>query len=273
MSISVSTIIKGALQRLSRKKKTARFKPISWMQEKRLKHQDNQTSKTISIGNIHLSYKRPYEVLHTYKELFEGEIYNFTAAGSTPLIIDCGANIGLSVLYFKSIYPGATVIAYEPDEANFQLLLENIQLNNLTNVECKQSAVWISNEPISFVSDGTQGSGIATGKSSSNIIQIKAERLADVVKSSKVDFLKIDIEGAEAEVIKDCGPYLKNVENLFVEYHGKTTDTEKLAWLIDVLKMHFQVYIKMAADNLTHPFVDKKTEGDFDVQLNIFCYR
>ena len=272
MAIQVANIINGVLGRTLWKKQRGRFPKISWIKEKRLKHEDDKLLKTIRLDKFKLNYKRPYELLHTYKELFLDEIYNFTATSPAPYIIDCGANIGLSVLYFKNLYPNATLLAFEPDADNYSLLLKNIEANRLSNVECRQSAVWIHNEFISFTSDGTQGSSITT-QPSINTVKIKAERLADIISTRKVDFLKIDIEGAELDVLKDCEPFFANVENLFVEYHGKTNDTEKLNQLIQTVKSHYRVYIKMAADNLDFPFVSKSTAGSFDVQLNIFCFK
>jgi len=272
MAVSVSTILKGLVHRIGKKKKSSRFPSLSWAKEKILKHQDEKAVKQMQFDNLRVAYKRPYELLHTYKELFEDEIYFFKANTNAPLIIDCGANIGLSVLYFKSLYPNAKLIAYEPDADNLALLKQNVSLNKLTDVECRQKAVWINYEELLFASDGTQGSGITTGQTATNVVSVQAERLADVLQNTKVDFLKIDIEGAELEVVKDCAPFLHNVQNLFVEYHGKAAESEKLAALLAVLKENFQVYIKMAADNLNHPFVEKTTGASFDVQLNIFCY-
>lgn len=272
MAIRISAFFKGLSHRLRKRAKAARFATISWTKEKILKHQDDKTVKQMKFGNLLLEYKRPYEILHTYKELFEDEIYFFKADTDAPLIVDCGANIGLSVLYFKSLYPNARVIAYEPDAENMQFLKRNIALNNLTGVECRQKAVWINNEELQFASDGTQGSSIASGNPTSPTVKVKAERLADVVRNTKVDFLKIDIEGAESDVLHDCAPFLQNVQYLFVEYHGKANETGKLADLFSVLKQRYQVYIKLAADNLQHPFAEKTTAGSFDVQLNLCCY-
>lgn len=273
MSISIQAIVRGIKYKLSPKQRSSRFPAISWLQEKKLKHQDDVQLKEIQIGNLSFRYRRPYEILHTYKELFEEEIYKFPSQSQSPLIVDCGANIGLSVLYFKSLYPQSSIIAFEPDQDNFLLLNENCKRNSLTNVDCRQSAVWISDEIIHFSSDGTQGSQIASEKATENVILVKAERLADLLDQKMIDFLKIDIEGAEVDVLTDCSEGLKNVRNLFVEYHGKAEDTEKLSALLSILKEHYKVYIKMAADNLGHPFVLKKTGSSFDVQLNIFCYR
>ena len=48
-------------------------------------------------------------------ELFEHQIYKFKCDTETPYIIDCGANIGLSIIYFKLLFPKAEIIAFEPD--------------------------------------------------------------------------------------------------------------------------------------------------------------
>lgn len=273
MAIQLAKIVKGALRKIKRQPAKSGFQPISWWLEKRLKHEEDKQIKELRISKLKIIYKRPYEVLHTYKELFEDEIYKFAASTSSPLIIDCGANIGLSVLYFKNLYPGTIVFAFEPDPANFALLEQNVAKNNLSNVSCRQEAVWIANETLSFASDGTQASQITKDGQQKNAVQVAAIRLADVLKDNKVDFLKIDIEGAELDVLQDCEPYLQNVENLFVEYHGKTSETEKLFQLVQLLKGHYKVYLKLAADNLQHPFVTKTTTDAFDVQLNIFCYK
>lgn len=272
MALQITNIIRGIGGVFTRKKKQGRFERITWLREKILKHEEDKKLKTVELNNLKISYRRPYEVLHTYKELFEEEIYNFKAETPVPFIIDCGANIGMSVLYFKNRYPQATVLAFEPDEDNYMLLQKNVAQNGLKNVECRKHAVWIHNDLISFASDGTQGSQIAAAEATKNVVQVKAERLADILKSRKVDFLKIDIEGAEVDVLKDCEPYLKNVQNLFVEYHGKAEETDKLTQLLEVLRTRYKVYIKLAADNLPYPFVTKATGGAFDVQLNLFCY-
>lgn len=275
MLVPLSNIAKGVIGKLNRQSSQNRFPSISWWNEKILKHQEDQNLKTIHFGKLIISYKRPYEVLHTYRELFEDEIYSFTSNSAKPFIIDCGANIGLSVLYFKTIYPEAELIAFEPDKDNYELLQKNISLNNLPNVKAQQAAVWNKTEILHFSSNGSQASHIVNdGKSFQKTIDVQAIRLADILKEREVDLLKIDVEGVEDVLIKDCVPYLSNVKCLFVEYHGKVNETQKLINLLNDLKSaNFNVYIKMAADNLTHPFISKQTNGAFDVQLNIFCYR
>lgn len=275
MTIELSNIIKDFKKRLFKKSEKENFVGITWLQEKILKHQEDRQIKTIKLGELSLKYKRPYEVLHTYTELFVDEIYRFETKEAKPFIIDAGANIGLSVLYFKSLYPSAEVIAFEPDEDNCKLLRENISLNNLKDVTVEQAAVWIKDETLYFNSAGSQGSKIAEEKDEQkNRIKVEAIRLADIIAQRQIDFLKIDIEGAEFGVLKDCANALGKVKHLFVEYHGKVNETEKLVELLSIVqKAGFNVYIKMAADMLKFPFVNHTTNGSFDVQLNIFCYR
>ena len=275
MPVKLSNIIKAANKKLFKKTTNKNYPAITWLQQKTLKHQDETNIKKIRLGKLTFYYKFPFEILHTYRELFEDEIYCFTANTSTPHIIDCGANIGLSVVYFKSLYPQSTIIAYEPDAANVELLKKNIQANKFEHVTIKKEAVWTQNEKLYFKSIGSQGSQIAAdGLQNNDTVEVNAIRLAEVLQTQTVDFLKIDIEGAEYEVMKDCEHSLGKVKNIFVEYHDQVSETEKLTTILNILQNNgFRVYIKMAADQLNHPFVSKQTGGSFDVQLNIFGYR
>ena len=275
MPLNIFNLIKGINKRISKKKVLTNYPAISWLQEKTLKHQDETNIKSIKLGKLNFHYKFPFEILHTYRELFEEEIYRFTADNPAPLIIDCGANIGLSVVYFKSLYPQSTIIAYEPDEANVALLHKNIEANNFDKVVVKKEAVWIKDEKLYFKSIGSQGSQISTeGLQKEHTVEVNAICLSEALLSQNVDFLKIDIEGAEYEVMKDCANSLSKVKNIFVEYHGKTTDTIKLVEILNILENNkYQVYIKIAADPLKHPYISKQTDGRFDVQLNIFGYK
>ena len=72
--------------------------------------------------------------LHSLEEIFEEEVYRFQTENKTPLIIDCGANIGLSVLYFRRLFPNAKIIAFEPDEGIFKILQKNMGLIPQSNL-------------------------------------------------------------------------------------------------------------------------------------------
>lgn len=57
-----------------------------------------------------------------YKDIFIKRIYHFEAQRPDPLILDCGSNIGMSILYFKHVYPKARIIGFEPDPAIYPML-------------------------------------------------------------------------------------------------------------------------------------------------------
>src|SRR5512134_1625936 len=76
-----------------------------------------------------------------YKDLIVNQIYRFEALRPDPCILDCGSNIGLSILYFKRLYPKARIIGFEPDPAVLHYLQDNVSANGLTDVKVVQAAV------------------------------------------------------------------------------------------------------------------------------------
>lgn len=265
-------IVKGLIKKARSKKE--RFERISWISKKWLKHEEDQALKTYKISNLTISYKRPYELLHSYEDIFNNEIYRFTCENQAPVILDCGSNIGLAALYFKSIFPLSELHCFEPDPNNFSLLEKNLTQNKCTNFHLHQKAIWKDNKGISFMAMGSEGSRIAEGNSAQTV-SMQTQSFSDLLNGfQKIDLLKLDIEGAEKTVLLEEGINFNNVENLFIEYHGKAEETATLREIIQLVEKNgFKTYIKMAADHLTSPFYQKSTGSSWDVQLNIFCYK
>ena len=269
-------MIRGMVSRLAPVGSASRYPPIPWLKEKILKHQDFTTEKKVALHDFSLYYQRPREVIHTYDEIFHKEMYRFDSDNPHPVILDCGANIGLSVLYFKRLFPGAELIAFEPDETNYALLIKNIEINKLSQVTVHKAAVWVKDGKISFEAGASEGSSIASGApAGAPVIEVDSMRLAGLLAArQKIDFLKMDIEGAEWDVLMDSADYLDRIEHMFIEYHGLTFETAKLADLLTLFdRKGFQVYIRNAADGLVHPYIERQTGEKYDVQLNMFCYR
>ena len=90
-----------------------------------------------------------------------------------------------------------------------------------------------------------------------------------------VDFLKLDIEGAETVVLKDIVEELKNVERIFVEYHSFVGQEQRLNEVIDILSSaKFRLYMSIPGDNsIKSPFMGLKTYNNMDFQLNIFGFK
>lgn len=242
---------------------------LNWLKIKYLKHLPPGRLHYHKIDGCNFYFKNAQEFLYGLKEIFLEEIYN-QPLPQNAYVIDCGAHIGLSVVYIKKICPSAEILAFEPDKSNFALLEKNIKSFELNNVELKQQAVYIQNAPLSFQQDGTMGSKLVQGTMEATVDGV---RLKDFV-NRKVDFLKLDIEGAEYAVLKDLGDQLSLVNNLFIEYHGTFSQSDELVEIFDLLRQNsFQFYIKEAAVNHAQPFIVQPAPSEYDVQLNIFCFR
>ncbi|MEO8860554.1 MAG: FkbM family methyltransferase [Ginsengibacter sp.] len=249
---------------------------IGWAKEKILKHQANTSSL-----KYHL-YKNKYKITFTdaptflmsIDELFINEFYKFRTTKSRPKIIDCGSYIGTSILYFKVNYPDAVVTGFEPDEKNFSILESNLSNWDFSDTNVINAAIWTNNGNISFHSAGNMSSKIEAdlyeGNDNKNV---KCVRLKDLL-NEEIDFLKIDIEGAEYAVLKDCSDKLQNIQKLFVEYHGKYNEMFKLNEILDILlQNNFKYYIKEGNVVYSKPFWDKDKIGEYDMLLNIFAFR
>lgn len=209
--------------------------------------------------------------LHGLEELFYEETYKFNSLSNTPLIIDCGANTGLSVIYFKKLFPNSKITAFEPDIAIFNILKENLSVFGYNDVELVNKAVWNKNGAIKFLASGGVGGRISENDDDKTV-EMRTARLKDLL-NAKIDFLKIDIEGAEYDVLDDCKNNLKNVKNIFIEYHSEENREQQLDKILKIIKdAGFKYYIKEAWNNQPNPYVNKRTNL-FDLQLNIFGYR
>lgn len=244
---------------------------INWLSLKYLKHLPADKIHSHKLLQHQTYFYGGLEYLHGVKEIFLEGVYN-QKLPDNAYIIDCGAHIGLSVIYLKSICPTAHIVCFEPDNKNFDLLEKNIFSHQLKNVEAKKEAVWTENTSLTFIQDGNMGSKIGDS-TLPNSVEVKATRLKDYL-NKRVDFLKMDIEGAEYEVLKDISGSLENVNKMFIEYHGTFEQNNELLEILNLVsKAHFNFYIKEAASIFDQPFLPKNVATSYDVQLNIFCVK
>jgi FkbM family methyltransferase len=223
--------------------------------------------------------EKPLEIVDTssffgmYKEVFENEVYKFKSTSETPVIIDGGSNIGLSVIYLKSLYPNAKITAFEPDENVFQVLKKNLHSFDITDVELYQAALWTENTDLTFMPEGADsGRVVHVDAGEAKTVKVKAVRLKEFL-NQKIDFLKLDIEGAELEVLEDCVEELKNIENLFVEYHSFADLPQKIDRLFNIL-LSADFRVNAHPCNIgKSPLCERKTYLGMDFQMNIFAYR
>ena len=168
-----------------------------------------------------------------YKDIFIRKVYHFSAIRENPLIIDGGSNMGLSVLYFKSIYPNANIIAFEPDPNIFEILRANLDRNNIKGVTLVSAGLGAQTEITSFLSDKSSGGHIGQGGAA---IKISQECLSNYL-NNQIDFLKLNIEGNELSVLQESSNKgkLKNVRELVLEYHGWHNTKQELGDILHLL--------------------------------------
>ncbi len=207
------------------------------------------------------------------REIFDREIYEFQPNTSSPFIVDCGANIGLSVIYFKQLFPDAIIEAFEPDPEIFDILKFNINSFQFEEVTVFQKAVWSENGIITFRQEGGFSGRIPKPEDKDNLIEVPCVDLSEILLKKPVDFLKIDIEGAEYEVLLSCRKALSNVKNIFIEYHSHITERQTLHEVLEILQANGFRYHVHEAFTRKKPYVDRDTMLGMDLQLNIFGYR
>src|SRR6185436_10385318 len=163
------------------------------------------TRESIFGYQVHFFDYHTFAIL--FEELYVSEIYYFSASSPEPLIVDCGSNIGLSVLYFKRLYPKCRVIAFEPDKATFEMLEQNVRSNNLAGVTLVKKALYDSAGSVPFYVSPEQPGLLVQSTRKENLVRsqvtsVETEMLSTYL-TEPVDFVKMDIEGAEDQVLKD----------------------------------------------------------------------
>src|SRR5262249_36214796 len=151
--------------------------------------------------------------------------------------LDCGANIGLASLFFKQLYPGARITAFEADPAIAAMLAANLRENGASDVQTVAAAVWTTNGDVDFDADGADAGSIRFGSAHRGAapLRVPARRLRDVIDDEPIDLLKLDIEGAEADVLDDSFDRLANVRALLVEVHEVRPDRRQSSRVLDLL--------------------------------------
>ena len=181
------------------------------------------------LGKFEIWYENSDEFYELKKEIFSENCYYLELEKDDPVIVDAGAHIGMATLYYKMLFPGARIIAFEPVPYNIEILRKNIDQNQLENVElveavvAPKSGILRIQEPIG---DGAwrSGAGIIPkgwkGIQDNREIKVEAVGIQEIL-SEKIDIFKMDIEGMEYEVIRNAGSMLRNVSNWIIEVHPR----------------------------------------------------
>ena len=206
---------------------------------------------SLSVLGYRLDYFNQSHTLFLVHEIFVNAAYDFTTPNTRPRIVDCGANIGMAVLFFKAVRPEAEVIAFEPHPVTFARLLDTIHSNGLHNVHAENAAVGGTDGTGAFYSQpsdhGSLTGSVDRSWGGDERLEIRTVRLSGWIREP-VDFLKIDVEGAEYDVIDDLieTDAIRWVREAAIEYHDLETKPGRLTRMTTALEaagFHIRVTI------------------------------
>jgi FkbM family methyltransferase len=198
---------------------------------------------TARLRGISVSFLPLQGELHLFKEIFVDQAYEkHPAFRLCPgwCVFDVGANIGLFTLKAAACHQAGQAFAFEPNPQTFARLQANVRQNDLNNVMAIPKAVgraagWAAFDPGAASTLGrlaaAQPHDTAAG------LGVEVVTLSGVLQQEQVftvHLLKLDVEGAEAEVLRGGEPVLERIERIVMEYHS----ADLLAECEGILRRH-----------------------------------
>lgn len=199
------------------------------------------------------------------------------------IIFDVGANIGLTSIY-AGILTGrhGKVFSFEPLPSTFNILKENIKLNNLRNIYPINSALSNINGS-GFIYENLQinrGAASMYGNDNSKGIPISILTLDDFVVNNQItniDFMKIDIEGAELSMLKGSMKTLveKQKPMICVEFSREVTTDSNPELLFDLLKidLKYEIFRQQHGKESTSQLIRVDSIEDLPQHDNLYCFQ
>jgi FkbM family methyltransferase len=185
-----------------------------------------QLRKWLTIKKISLKYRLESSDIRVFRQIFLEEVYHFFPAGYQPkTIIDAGANVGFSSVWFARQFPGATIYALEPEKSNFQILARNSI--PFPMIRPLPFALWSSDTELSVHDPGNGSWGFEMKEIEGNALSktvkgYSGAGLWKLLNLSTVDLMKVDIEGAEYELFSSSDlSWVDKVTCFMLETHER----------------------------------------------------
>ena len=207
----------------------------------------------------------------SFREIFLDQIYKFESSNDQPVIIDCGSNYGTSIVFFKDLYPMSRILGVEADPITYRLLEWNLNRRGYKNLKLYNRAISVNQDPVIFHHEGADGGRIVPlPPSSTQDVFVVEPVMLDELIQGHVDFLKMDIEGVEVDVI--CSSIkLVDVDQLFLEYHSFKDSKQELGRLLEKLSsLDFRYYLHTKFCSPL-PLTEETLQLGMDLQVNIFA--
>jgi FkbM family methyltransferase len=187
-------------------------------------------SKVVSVDQVsglRFRLRSGTSDLSVFNGVFVWNEYEWAFARPPRVIIDAGSYIGLSAAYFAMRYPDAQIVAVEPSQANFELLLENTA--DFRNIHAVRAALWTHSGTVTLSDPGCDAWGLRVGDSTAAETQpagevVPAVTVPDLIARfglDRIDLLKVDIEGSEKEIFADSRAWIDQVDAICLELHDR----------------------------------------------------
>ncbi len=183
----------------------------------------NKEFVKVKVGNEFSVFLRGGTTdMDVYNEIFMKKELDFEIS-EPEYIVDAGAHIGFSSIWFSKRYPHAKILSIEPEGSNYNLL--KINTYNYPNIICIHAGLW--NEPAILEIENKHVDNWKftvkkiEGNTISGVEGINIQLLMKKNNWNRIDLLKIDIEGSEVEVFNESSQWINSVKVIIIELHDR----------------------------------------------------
>jgi FkbM family methyltransferase len=160
----------------------------------------------------------------TFDEVFVAREYELPLPGFTPgQILDLGANVGYASVQFAARWPQAVILAVEPERENMVLLKRNT--GGYRTIDALHAAVWSRPGEVAIANPDDAANAFrmteAKAEAAQKVPAYTIAQLIDRMGCERLDLLKMDVEGAEVEILRDAASWLDRVNVMIIELHDR----------------------------------------------------
>lgn len=166
-------------------------------------------------------YIRPATTdMSVFTQIFHDQELNIKM-GKANVIVDAGAHIGLSSIWYALRFPDAHIIAIEPEPNNYSILKKNTVI--FKNIIALEGALWYREKPLK-IKEGCKDTWGFRVEETSDKNGIQSFTMNDIMNHlvyKKIDVLKMDIEGSEVEVLSNSNIWVNSIDLILIEHHER----------------------------------------------------